>query len=330
MRVNARLTDRASGQVLWSRRYDQALSATKLADVQDDIAAGLASRLAQEYGVVTLAASRQLARSRPETMFAYECVQRAFAFRLTFAPDEYWPVRACLEEAVRRDPGYAGAWAMLAFAHMDAARFELVEPAARRGELDAGLTAARQAVTLAPEGVRSLQSLAALHFARGDYDEAERVQRRVIALNPHSPESLAQLGWRLMARGRWGEGGQLLQEAIDRSMVVPAWYHGSLALALFLGGDIARARDQAELGKEDCCQGYATLAVTEAALGHAAAARVALAQAHRQSPLLSRDPVALWANFQAAPEVIERLNAGLANAGLQLPPSPAPSSNFGR
>ena len=69
----------------------------------------------------------------PQTMFAYDCVQRAFAFRRTFAPEDYPPVRACLEEAVRRDPDYAAAWAMLAFAHMDAARFELVEPVGPAG-----------------------------------------------------------------------------------------------------------------------------------------------------------------------------------------------------
>ena len=158
-----------------------------------------------------------------------------------------------------------------------------------------------------------------LHFARGEYDEAERVQRKAIALNPHDPESLAQLGWRLMVRGQWEEGGTLLQEAIDRSMVVPAWYHETLAVALYLGGDLQRARDEAELGKADCCPGYAILAITEAALGHAAAARAALDEAVRQSPQLARDPVAYWANFQVAPEVIERLNAGLVKAGLQLP-----------
>ena len=129
VRVSARLTDRASAQVLWSQSYDQVLIAAKLLDVQDDIAAGIASRLAQVYGVVNLAAARQLAQARPETMFAYDCVQRAFAFRRTFDLKAYPAVRACLEEAVQRDPGYAGAWAMLAFAHMDAARFELVDAA---------------------------------------------------------------------------------------------------------------------------------------------------------------------------------------------------------
>jgi tetratricopeptide (TPR) repeat protein len=113
------------------------------------------------------------------------------------------------------------------------------------------------------------------------------VQRQAIAQNPHNPESLAQLGWRLIARGKWEEGGTLLQEAIDRSMVVPAWYHEDLALALYLGGDLRQAQDEAELGKEYCCSGSATLAITEAALGHAAAAWDALDRAHRQSPLVA-------------------------------------------
>ena len=181
-----------------------------------------------------------------------------------------------------------------------------------------------------PSSVRSLQSLAALHFARGDYDEAERVQRQAIALNPHNPESLAQLGWRLMVRGRWEEGGTLLQEAIDRSMVVPAWYHETLALALYLGGDLERARDEAELGKEHCCHGYATLAITEAALGHAAAARAALDEALRQSPLLARDPVAFLGQLPGRPRGHRAAQRGLgqgrsATAGdFRRLPAPIP------
>jgi TolB-like protein len=321
-RVTARLTDRLSGEVLWSERYDRPLTTGDIVGVEDELVAGIASRLAQVYGVVNTAAALRLARTPPATVFAYDCVQRAFAYRRTFDLDRYPAVRACLEESVRRDPGYAGAWAMLAFAHLDAARFGLVEPAARPGELDAGMAAARRAVELAPDGVRSLQSLAALLYGTGDFDEAERVQRRAIALNPHDPEGLAQLGWRLTARGRWDEGARLLQQAVDRSLVVPSWYHENLAYSLYLGGEFGRARDQAELAKPSCCGfGYTALALTEAALGRVEAARTALAQAIRASPLLERDPVEYWARFQASPEVIARLNAGLAKVGLRLPPS---------
>jgi tetratricopeptide (TPR) repeat protein len=184
--------------------------------------------------------------------------------------------------------------------------------------------AALRAVALAPDRVRPWQALAALRFASGEYDEAERVQRRAIALNPADPESLAQLGWRLMARGHWDEGATYLQDAIDRSVRVPAWYYENLAFALYLKGDVARALDDAELGKGDCCgTAYAVLAITEAATGHPAEARADLDEAVRQEPGLGRDPRAFWARWQASDEVIDRLDAGLALAGLEAARSAA-------
>ncbi len=279
VRVTARLSDRGSGLVLWSESYDRPLGTKAIFDVEAEITAAITGELAQVYGVINAAAASQLTHNRPATLFAYDCVQRAFAYRRTFAKELYPPVRACLEDAVRVDPNYAAAWAMLAFAHLDAARFRLVEPDAQTGELRAGLEAARHAIELAPGSVTAQQSLAALQFGSGAYEEAEQAQRRAIALNPRNPESLAQLGWRLMARGRWEEGGHLLRQAIDNSVVVPAWYHETLALALYLGGDFQRARDEATLGSGNCCSGYATLALTEAAVGNMQAAHQALEHA---------------------------------------------------
>jgi tetratricopeptide (TPR) repeat protein len=312
------LTNQASKQVLWSQSYDRALTTVDIFDVEAELAAGIVGRLAQPYGVIAEAATRRLGQGHPETLTAYDCVQRAFAYRRTFAKELYPSVRSCLEDAVQHDPGYADAWAMLAFAHLDAARYGLVEPAARTAEMAAGVEAAVRAVTLAPDCVRPWQSLAALRFMSGDHAEAERVQRHAIALNPDDPESLAQLGWRLMARGRWDEGAQYLQDAIDRSVRVPVWYYSTLASALYLKGDYARALGAAELGKGDCCGiGYAMLAITEAAAGHPAEARAALNEALLQAPILGRDPRAFWANYQRSDEVIDRLNAGLAQAGLE-------------
>ena len=256
-------------------------------------------------------------RSPDDPWLAYASVQRAFAFRRTFARSAYPEVRADLELAVRHRPDCAAAQAMWAFARLDAARFGIVVSAARSDELHAGLQAAQLAAELAPDSALALQSLAALRYASGEVEVAERLQRRAIARNPNDPEGLAQLGWRLLARGRWEEGTSLMQKAIGSSLVVPAWYHMVMALAAFLAGDLDEARDAATLGKHyGMGPGYATLALIEAEAGHKEAARTALAEALRRSDLLRRDPVAYWQTFQVVPEVIGRFNAGLARAGL--------------
>ena len=317
--VTARLTDRASGQVLWSQAYERPLTTTAIYDVEAELTAAIVGRLAQVYGVITEATNGQLRQARPETLFAYDCVQQAFAYRQTSSLETHAAVEACLDEAVRRDPGYASAWAMLAFAHLDAVRFGLVEPAKKTSEMQAGLTAAQRAIELAPNSVPALQAMAALRYGTGDYDQAERLQRQAIALNPQNPESLAQLGWRLVVRGRWQEGNGLLQQAIERSVVVPNWYHTSLGVGLYLAGEPEPARAAAEAGKAFCCGlGQAVLAITEAVAGHATAAQTALAEAKRQAPVLERDPRALWAAFQFSDDVVDRLVAGLQRAGLAV------------
>ena len=319
VRITVRLAGQRSGQIAWCGRIQRSLASMAVLDVTAEVAGAMAGRLAGPYGVIHRAALPQLAatRSPDDPWLAYASVQRAFAFRRTFARSAYPEVRADLELAVRHWPDCAAAQAMWAFALLDAARFGIVDPAARADELHVGLQAAQLAFELAPDSSLALQSLAALRYASGDVEVAERLQRRAIARTPNDPEGLAQLGWRLLARGRREECTILMPKAIGSSLVVPAWYHMVMALAAFLAGDLDDARDAAALGKHyGMGPGYATLALIEAETGHKEAARTALAEAMRRSKLLRRDPVAYWQTFQAVPEVIARFNTGLARAGL--------------
>ena len=318
--VTVRLVDAKSGEVIWSEAYERKLTTDAIFDVEKELTAAIVSRLAQNYGIIMGNAAKQLQQDRPDTLFAYDCVQRAVAYRKTFADEQYPQVRSCLEQSVQRDPSYAAAWAMLAFAHLDSIPVGEADPTARAAELRTGLQLARHAVELAPNSVVSLQALAALQYWSGEVDEAERVQRQAIALNPNNPESSALLGWRLGAQGRFQESAELLQKAVDRSVAPPPWYYADLALVRYLLGDRAAASDLAQRGTAPCCGvGYAALAITEAGVGHATEARAALDEAIRQAPLLGTDPRAFWAGFGIAAPVIDRLNEGLAAAGLRLP-----------
>lgn len=319
IRVSAQLVDRPTARVLWSQAFERSLSTTEIFDVRHELASGIVSHLAQPYGIINSDAAAQLAGAPPETLFAYDCVQRAFAYRRSFEKSAYPPVRACLEEAVERDPLYADAWAMLGFAHMDAARFGLVPAEARAGEFADGLAAAERSVELAPESARSLQALAALQFINGLVDTAEATQRRAIEMNPNDPESLAQLGWRLVALGRHDEGSRLLEDAIQRSLVVPNWYYVTLAGGLYFLGRLQEAYETAQLGAGPCCgSGYALLAISAAALGKEAEASEALAEALRQAPILRTDPYAFWSRQGISRPVIAGLVAGMRKAGLVL------------
>lgn len=236
VRVGVELFDAQSSQVLWSETYDRPLTPSNLLEAQERLATQIATRLGQPYGIVRSSIAKRISKGQPQTMTAYGCVLQAYSYRRTFSREQYAPIRACLEEAVRLDPTYADAWALLGWFQLDAARFGYVPPARVASEFDRALASARHSVELSPRNLLSLQALSTITYYHGDDAEAERIQRQALALNPNDPETLAQLGWRLAVHGRWDEGLGYLTQALSRSVDPPPWYYFSFAMHDFLVG----------------------------------------------------------------------------------------------
>ena len=318
IRVTARLTDRASGRVLWSGSYDRALTTGDIFDLEAELAASIAGHLAQPYGVIPEAAAKGLGEGRPGEPDRLR-LRPAGARLPADLRQGALPAGAVLPRGGRRER--AGLRRRLGAARLrPPGRRALRAGRAGReaGEMAAGVEAALRAVALAPDRVRPWQALAALRFASGDYDEAERVQRRAIALNPDNPESLAQLGWRLVARGRWDEGATYLQDAIDRSVRVPAWYYEHPRVRLVPQGRCragARRRRARQGGLlRDRLRGAGDRRGRGRASG-GGAGRPRRGRAAGARP--GARPAGVLGQAQASDEVIDRLDAGLALAGLE-------------
>lgn len=323
VRVSAQLVDATSGQVLWSQTFDRALTPGDLLAVQAEIADDIATTLGQPYGVLGNDLQERLASGAPASMASYACLLRAYDYRRTFRAELNGPVRACLDETIRREPDYAAAWAMLGWLHLDAARFGMVPEAAVPGELDQALAMSSRAVALDPTSVVALQALSAVRFHLGDIEESERLQRQALALNPQNPDTLAQLGWRLAVRGRWDEGIGYLRQAIARTVNPPGWYYDLIALDLYRQG---RYRDMLPYARRSSTGdpiGLSLLAIAQGALGDPDAARATLARMADLSPELARDPAAVYRRFQPADGMVDMLLAGLRQAGW-TPPETAP------
>lgn len=104
------------------------------------------------------------------------------------------------QDAIRRDPGYAQAYAGLSDVYSSLGLYGLVP----------GPTAFREARTAAEQAIRLNPGLSEAHEARGkveayfgwDFPLMERELRRAIALNPHNPISHIWLGLSQALQGR--------------------------------------------------------------------------------------------------------------------------------
>ena len=226
IRITAQLVDAGSGHHVWAERFD--CNQDELFTIQDLVVRKIVGTLVGRLEAVGLERAK---RKSPASLAAYECVLRADALPMhdTAAEAEK---RRLLENAIRLDPGYARAYALLASCFgsqwMD-------DTSASPDALDRALELARKALELDENDSISHNVLSWVYQCRGLFDLAERHSRRALELNPNRPMVLAGRGSLLVYLGKPEEGIAYLNEAkqLDPSFD-PTWYWPAIGVAHFI------------------------------------------------------------------------------------------------
>lgn len=237
LRVSSRLLDGTTAAILWSRVYDADLRVSDILGVQSDIAAKVATAVAQPYGIVFDTAQVKAEDGRPESFDAYQCTLRFYRYRQNLGQDEHIATRQCLEQTTARYPNYSTGWAMLSYLYLDEDRFQLNRRPGLPDPISRARSAALRAVELDPENVRAQQALMTMLFFNQEPAEALRIGERALALNPNDMELLGEYGSRLAQAGQWKRGFDLLDEAVARNPVRSNYYVGMQALAAYMLND---------------------------------------------------------------------------------------------
>ncbi|WMS42231.1 hypothetical protein RDV64_19515 [Acuticoccus sp. MNP-M23] len=246
LRLWTRVADAATGRLLWSGSYNRPLAPKALITLQGELAGEIATALGQPYGIINDDLLNRAASADSPDIQSYICVLKAYTYRRNFSKAQFGPTLKCLEDAVRRDPDYSDAWAMLGWLHLDAGRFEFAPAAEMEAEYQKGFDAATQAIRLEPQNLLALKALSSISFYMGYFEDAERLARQAAALNPHDSDTLAQLGWRLAVRGNFEEGIPILKHAIGRNAAPPPWYFHLISIDHFLKGEYDEMYKSAE------------------------------------------------------------------------------------
>jgi len=311
--VLVKVQNAATGQVLWSGSYNQPLDPEAMVKAQLELAGKIASEIGAPYGIVNTDLESREQFPHPSDMQSYICVLRAYEYRRNFSLEDYKPVRACLEEAVQRDPGYSESWAMLGWMHLDAGRYEFDESGTTQEEYQKAFEAASRAMQIEPDNLLALKAMSSIEHYMGRYEDSERLARHAAELNPHDPDTLAQLGWRLAARGNFEEGIPFLEKAIERTANPPGWYFHMIAIDLYMKGDYQQMRQVAEHFSKQGGVSNALLAIACSSLGDREGTRAALQKMAEFKPIM-RDPGAYIRRHGATDQIADALVAGIEKA----------------
>jgi tetratricopeptide (TPR) repeat protein len=209
VRINVQLISAANDSQVWAETFDRKLTDTF--SVETDVARAIADQLRAHL----TGPEKQVIAARPtDNPAAYDAYLRGLAYTLKTGstPANTLGAQKYLKEAVRLDPRFALAWALLS--HVEARGYltEYLQPTpALREE---ARQAAEVALTLQPGLGEGVWAKGYYHYAcLKDYDTAERYFEQARQLLPNSsriPESMAYVARR---RGEWEQSEAHFQEA---------------------------------------------------------------------------------------------------------------------
>ena len=209
IRVNVQLINAKTDSHLWAETYDRTL--TDLFGVESEIAKRIAESLQAK---LTGREEQALAVKPTNNPEAYDAYLRGLAYTLKTEDTaaRYLGAQRYLREAVRLDPKFALAWALLSYTDSDGYTTRLLQPTG--GLREEARQAAETALSLQPNLGEALMAKGYYHYAcLKDYDTATRYleqARQLLPNNSQIPESLAYVARR---RGRWDRSEAYFNEA---------------------------------------------------------------------------------------------------------------------
>src|SRR5437870_4403956 len=230
VRVNVQLVNAQTDSHLWAETYDRKL--TDIFGVESEIAKGIAEQLrakltAQEEQVIAVKPT-----NIPE---AYDAYLRGLAYSTQplNTPANSLGAQKYLREAVRLDPKFALAWALLSYVDAIGYRTGNLEPTAALRE--EARQAAETALTLQPNLGEAIWAKGFYHYAcLKDYDFALRYFERARQLIPNSSQVSASLAYLTRRRGQWDRSEGYFNEAerLDPRNASLFYQHGLSYIAL--------------------------------------------------------------------------------------------------
>jgi TolB-like protein/Tfp pilus assembly protein PilF len=208
VRVNVQLIQAASDSHLWAETYDRKL--TDIFGVESEIAKTIADQLQAR---ITGIEKQELAAKPTNNPDAYDAYLRGLALYLRgFQTIDMINSTKSLEEAVRLDPRFAQAWALLARGYGHFYFFGIDATAARR---EAAVKAMETAEKLQPDLAETQLAKAWYLFrVERDFEGAKRVGETLRSKLPNNAEVPTLLSYVLFRQGYSTEAKERLQDAL--------------------------------------------------------------------------------------------------------------------
>jgi len=241
VRITAQLVNVADGYHIWSERYERDLGGLCCPEdifaIQDEISLAIVDNLKVKLFGEQKA---KLTRRHTQDLDAYNLYLKGRYFWNKRTEESLRKSFVCFEEAIKRDPGYALAYAGLADSYFALRDYTSVSP---KEVYPKAKEAVRKALEIDGTLAEAHTSLAQLRFREWDWEGAEKESKLAIQLNPGYATAHHWYALQLMYLARFDEAIAEMKRARELdplSLVISR----NVAVAFFFARDYDRALEE--------------------------------------------------------------------------------------
>ena len=238
--VDVQIVDALQGTIAWGDRFSAV--AANIAQVQREIANKIAGSL---HSGMREAEKHAVLGAGPRDLDVYELTLRGIARKHQFSPEATRAGRADLEEAIRRDPNYAPAWAYLAWTNLIDMLLQFTGEwqFSRLGDV---IGQFNRAIELDPNFPAPYQGLSQALIYADDVPQSLAVARRAVELGPSDADGLLFLANALFESGDVAKALETAERAVELNPLRPPYYYLFNAMILWGNKRYQEALEEAE------------------------------------------------------------------------------------
>lgn len=238
--VDVQLVDALEGTIAWGDRFSAV--AANVPQVQREIASKIAGSLHSGMREVE---KHAILGAGPRDLDVYELTLRGIARKHQFSPEATRAARADLEEAIRRDPNYAPAWAYLAWTNLIDMLLQFTGEW-HFSQLGDVLAQFHRAIELDPSLPAPYQGLSQALIYADEVAQSLALARRAVELGPSDADGLIFLANALFESGELTEAMEAAERAMELNPLPPPYYDLYNSMILWGNERYQEALDEAE------------------------------------------------------------------------------------
>jgi TolB-like protein len=243
LRIWVQLILGETNEQLWAKSFERSNTASDLFEIQNEIVRSILTAIGGYYGAIFRDVLKAPHSNKTNGIEIYDAIFLYYHYQKVFTKEILQQTINALETAVKADPDYALAWAMLGELYLDDKVLELKQI---ENPAEEGLRCALRAVSIDPACQHAYYALAWIYLFHHNHQECLKAVDQCLDINPNAGDMKGGMGFALTCAGEFERGFKLLNDAIKHNPYCPWWFNAGFVFYFLHAKEYLQALHWAE------------------------------------------------------------------------------------